>query len=208
MSLLHKNRWQDFLLWFHSTSSSAKVRVGPFEALCAADAADGIAIEEANMDAYRWKKNKIGVSFASFYVSLLEHIWILLPMWILFETVPVIWKLNQKSGIYPILLYEQKMYFIPAFIQYLGGGGLCVTKFAKIGKICNLRFKKFLLVNNYKKKPLNHITLLTSGSFWTRSWKTWGGNVCSSTCRSCWGCPHSGTALLRCSTAFSTSPGI
>lgn len=57
------------------------------------------------------------------------------------------------------------MYFIPAFIQYLGGGGLCVTKFAKIGKICNLRFKKFLLVNNYKKKPLNHITLLTSGSF-------------------------------------------
>lgn len=70
------------------------MRIGPFEApgaADAADAADGIAIEEANMDAYRWKKNKIGVSFASFYVSLLEHIWILLLMWILFETVPAIW---------------------------------------------------------------------------------------------------------------------
>lgn len=61
-------------------------------------------------------------------------------------------KAKSKVGVYPILLYEQKMYFIPAFVQYLGGGGLCVTKFAKIGKICNLRFKKFLLVNNYRYK--------------------------------------------------------
>lgn len=55
------------------------------------------------------------------------------------------------------------MYFIPAFIQYLGGGGLCATKFAKIGEICNLRFKKFLLVNNYKKNnPKSHYLV----NFW------------------------------------------
>lgn len=100
------------------------------------------------------------------------------------------------------------MYFILVFIYNFGGGGLCVIKFVKIGKICNLRFKKFFLVNNYKKKFLNYIILLIFGSFWIRSWKIWGGNVCLSICRSCWGCLYSGIVLFRCFIVFFILFGI
>lgn len=67
------------------------MRVGFFEVFGVVDVVDGIVIEEVNMDVYRWKKNKIGVSFFFFYVLLLEYIWILLFMWIFFEIVLVIW---------------------------------------------------------------------------------------------------------------------
>lgn len=67
------------------------MRVGFFEVFGVVDVVDGIVIEEVNMDVYRWKKNKIGVSFVFFYVVLFEYIWILLFMWIFFEIVLVIW---------------------------------------------------------------------------------------------------------------------
>lgn len=66
------------------------MRVGFFEVFGVVDVVDGIVIEEVNMDVYRWKKKKIGVSFV-FYVLLFEYIWILLFMWIFFEIVLVIW---------------------------------------------------------------------------------------------------------------------